>query len=118
MLLRFRKYAAPARYGIGLLLVAAAIVLRYALHPLLGDRFPFLLQFLATMAAARYLGMGPALAGLALALIQGVLRLEALGTETPKLINRLWFTVTGVTVFGTILIWLFDRQASMTEQMA
>ena len=72
MVVSFRKYPAPARYALALALVGAAMLMRHVLAPALGARFPFLLQFLAILAAARYIGFGPAMAALLVALMPGV----------------------------------------------
>ncbi|MCU1233211.1 MAG: sensor hybrid histidine kinase [Candidatus Solibacter sp.] len=118
MSLKFRRYPAPARYGVALLLVGAAILIRYALHPLMGDRFPFLIQFLTTLAVARFIGFGPAMAGFLLALAPSIFRMAFVGAQPPAAINRFWLTISGAGVFGTVLIWLLDRQANMGEQVA
>lgn len=52
-LVRLRTYAAA------LGLVAAALLLRQALDPLLGDLYPFATTFLAVLAAATFFGLGP-----------------------------------------------------------
>jgi PAS domain-containing protein len=50
------------RYGVALLAMALAIVLRLLLNPLLGDHFPFVTLLFAVLVAAWYGGFGPALA--------------------------------------------------------
>jgi len=44
------------RYLLALAMVALAAMVRWLLGPVIGTRFPFLLQFLALLWAARYLG--------------------------------------------------------------
>src|SRR4051812_24962789 len=49
------------RYLLAVAGVALATATRLVLHPLLGDRFPFLASFVAVVLAAWYGGFGPAL---------------------------------------------------------
>jgi K+-sensing histidine kinase KdpD len=49
------------KYGLALLAVAVALVLRLWLNPFIGLDAPFLTFFLAVMAAAAYGGFGPGL---------------------------------------------------------
>jgi len=53
-------------YGCAILSVGLAVVLRLALHPILGDRYPFFLFFIAIVLSAAYGGYGPSLLALAL----------------------------------------------------
>ncbi len=54
------------RYGIAVLAVATAVLIRVLLHPLLGDGTAFLFMFPAILAAAAYGGLGPGLTATAL----------------------------------------------------
>ena len=54
------------RYGCAILLVALAVVARLALYPILGNRYPFFLFFIAVVLAAGYGGYGPSLLALVL----------------------------------------------------
>jgi PAS domain S-box-containing protein len=56
----------PRRYGLAILSVAAAVITRLALNPILGDRFPFFFFLLAIVIAACYGGYGPSLLAMAL----------------------------------------------------
>jgi signal transduction histidine kinase/ActR/RegA family two-component response regulator len=58
-----------ARYGLALLLVAVALLLRWLLWPLLGPEVPFLFLWPAVMIAAWYGGLGPGLLVTALSLL-------------------------------------------------
>src|SRR5262245_58301363 len=57
------------RYGMAVLAVAAALLARLALDPLLGDGLPFLLSCLAVVVVAWYGGFGPSLLALLLGLL-------------------------------------------------
>ena len=54
------------RYGCAILFVALAAATRLALHPILGNRYPFFLFFIAVVLAAGYGGYGPSLLALVL----------------------------------------------------
>ena len=54
------------RYGCAILFVALAVVTRLALYPILGNRYPFFLFFIAVVLAAGYGGYGPSLLALVL----------------------------------------------------
>ena len=54
------------RYGCAILLVALAVVARLVLYPILGNRYPFVLFFIAVVVAASYGGYGPSLLALGL----------------------------------------------------
>src|SRR5262249_53956822 len=55
------KSGAPLRYGTAALAVAMATIVRLALDPVLGDRFPFATLFFAVLVAAGAGGRGPGL---------------------------------------------------------
>ena len=57
-----------ARYGTAVLAVAAALLVRLLLDPLLGDSLPFLLPCLPVVVVAWHGGFGPSLAALLLGL--------------------------------------------------
>jgi two-component system CheB/CheR fusion protein len=57
-----------ARYGMAALAVAAALLTRLALDPLVGDRLPFLPSCLAVVVVAWHGGFGPSLLALLLSL--------------------------------------------------
>ena len=54
------------RYGLALAALALATAARFALDPVLGGHLPYVTYFVAIMAVARYGGLGPSLAALAL----------------------------------------------------
>ena len=51
---------APTRYGLAALAAVSALLLRYALSPLIGTNYPFLTLFAAVALVAWSLGSGPA----------------------------------------------------------
>ena len=64
--MRKNSLASPLRYGIALLSVILATTIRLALNPLLGDRVPLIVFFVAIVFTAWYGGSGPALLALVL----------------------------------------------------
>src|SRR5271157_922147 len=54
------------RYGFAMLAVGLAIALRLVFYPILADRYPFILFFVAIVLAAGYGGYGPSLLALTL----------------------------------------------------
>ncbi len=55
------------RYGFAMLAVGLAVALRLVFYPILGDRYPFILFFVAIVLVAGYGGFGPSLLALTLA---------------------------------------------------
>lgn len=60
-----RRTSLSARYTGAACLAAAAVILRAAINPFLGNLFPFVTEYFAVLAAIRYLGAGPALLAIA-----------------------------------------------------
>jgi PAS domain S-box-containing protein len=71
LLLRTRRRGPVLRYGIAVLAVAAALGLRLALHPFLGQGAPFIAFILAVLLASGLGGWGPGLLALGLAVLAG-----------------------------------------------
>ncbi len=94
--------------------VALAAVLRWFLTPVFGSHYPYLLQFLAVLLAARYLGFGPAVAGLVLGTSPLALGVEFVARPPMAAGRRFWLALA--TVYGVVilLIWILDRQRRMT----
>jgi signal transduction histidine kinase/ActR/RegA family two-component response regulator len=92
-----------ARYGTAVLAVAVALVIRLALHPVLGYSLPFLLFCLAVIAAAWYGGFGPSF----LALILGILASLYFFCEPPyalaESLPRYRFHVVGFLFLGVTI---------------
>jgi len=61
--------SALARYGLAVVTVAAAVLLRRVLFGVLGSQVPFLFQFVAVLASAAVGGLGPGLLATGLACI-------------------------------------------------
>src|SRR4051812_48404842 len=103
------------RYAIALALVALATLVRWLLGPLIGTRFPFLLQFLALLWAARFLGIGPAIAGLALGTSPMVFGVEFIVRPPRELGWGFWLATAGIYSFCIFLFWGLDRQRRISE---
>lgn len=61
------------RYGVAVSIAGVAILSRWLIDPLLGDRYPFLFALLAVICMAWYGGFGPAVTTLLLTSVGGVL---------------------------------------------
>ena len=114
---RVFRLSALQRYGCALACVALATILRWFLAPLFGTHYPYLLQFLAVLLVARYLGFGPAVAGLLLGTSPLVFGVELI--PRPPLTAGLPFWVALAIVYGFVilLIWILDRQRRMTGEV-
>ena len=94
----------PVRaYGVGLLAVLAATLIRVAVDPWLGKSVPFLLFFPAIMIAARYGGFGPGIMVTALSASTAVVfYLEPLGMlalrQPADLLSVVLFAAIGVLI--------------------
>jgi PAS domain S-box-containing protein len=96
-------------------LSGAAMLLRSALQVVLGGSYPFLLQFLAILAAARFLGLGPALAAMLVALTPSIIGLT--NHIQPQQPNGRFVGLTGVVIICALLSWLMDRQGRMRAEV-
>jgi PAS domain S-box-containing protein len=105
--------AAPQSYAAALGVVAGAMVVRFALNPVLGSSLQYFLQFVAILAAARYFGFLPSLAGLALATTVPVYKAVSTGRDT----TRFWVAMSVVWLFCLALMWLLDRHRRMRSQV-
>lgn len=102
---------APGRYVAALVLVAAAMAVRLGLDPVLGTRFPYLLQLIVILLCARYLGFGPAVSGLALASVRPVYAAVAYGR------TQYWIALAVSWIVCLLLIRLLDRQRLMLSEV-
>ena len=107
------RASATGRYLVALSLVAAAMLLRLALNPVLGNRFPFFLQIVAVMVSAYYCGFGPSMAALALGSVPALYRVMY-GGEVP---TRSWVALGAAWIFCILLAWLLARQWRMRTQV-
>jgi len=102
-------------YAAALGLVAGAIAVRFALNPVLGTRLQSFLQFIAVLVVARFLGFGPALAGLILAIAFAVYR----RMDAPdEITSRYWVALAVSIAFCVLIIWLLDRYRRMRLNVA
>jgi PAS domain S-box-containing protein len=90
--------SAVARYGVAMLAIAAAMLLRWALQPLLGVSAPFILFYPAVMVAGWYGGLGPGL------LASGLAALLARYFFIPPLFSWALESETQVIVLGLFAV--------------
>jgi PAS domain S-box-containing protein len=113
----FRTYSKLARCGVAVGLMGATILLRLALGPVLHDRFPFLLQFLAMLVCARYLGLIPGIAALVTALAVVIGRVMVFADQVA-VSERFWLRTGISTVFCLLVVWLLSRHGRLREELA
>jgi PAS domain S-box-containing protein len=111
------RLSAPARYFAAVACVALAILVRWLLGPVLGRSLPYSLQFVAVLAAARYLGLGPAIGGL----ILGTVPIFYTAAFHPRTLSigqpRFWIVMAGIYGFCIFLIRVLDRQRKMRMEV-
>jgi two-component system, chemotaxis family, CheB/CheR fusion protein len=114
---RWSRLSNLERYLVALTGVAAAAGVRWLLSPILGNSAQYLLQYIAVLLAARYLGFGPALAGLVLgtssAFYAAAIHHGRLSISDP----RFWWRIAVIYVSGIFLVWLLDRQRRMRGEV-
>ena len=104
------------KYGLALLAVAVALVLRLWLNPFIGLDAPFLTFFLAVMAAAAYGGFGPGLlAAFASTLVADYFFIEPLGTLN---VSTKDFVALGVFVMEVSAISLLSERLHRAKREA
>ena len=109
------------RYGCAILSVSLAVITRLALYPILGNRYPFFLFFIAVVLAAGYGGYGPSLLALVLSWLSvDYLFLSSGANPSPfesKSQIAFGFFVVGlaVTVLGGI--WRSARERAKSSSL-
>jgi PAS domain S-box-containing protein len=104
------------RYLAAFALVAASTAVRWLLAPLFGDHYPYLLQYVAVLGCARYIGFGPAMAGLLLSTSPMLFGIEFLSQQQDTA-NWFWIRMVVVYGLGILLIWSLDRHRRMQTQV-
>jgi PAS domain S-box-containing protein len=112
----FRRLHRSHPYLATFLVVAASMALRRLLDPVLGIRYPYLLQFVTVLICARYLGFAPAMAGLFFASSPLLFRVGPL-SPPPASDEWYWMRIVVIYGLGTLLIWTFDRQRRMSGEV-
>ena len=96
--------SSPSRYGIAVACVLLAVAARWALHPLLGERQPFVTFYIALIVSAWFGGLGPSLAALALGALSALaLFMPWPGSPSANTAADLLGTVLYVVV-GSVLV--------------
>jgi PAS domain S-box-containing protein len=108
------SYSRLTRYCLAPACVAAVVLLRWSLTPIVGTQFPYLFQVLAVLFCARYWGFGPSILGLAVALVSPVIR----AADSGRGAGGYWVTLLVVTAFCVFICWLLDRQSRMRTEVA
>ena len=104
------RLATLQRYLAALACVALAAAVRWCLTPLLGARYPYLLQFLTVLATARLFGFGPAMLCLFAGSSPLIFGIEFIAPQPFGSGLAFWMRMAIIYGLGTLLIWNFDRQ--------
>src|ERR1700676_1214012 len=117
LFVRFTTHSRLARCCLAVGLIGATTLVRMALTPVLGGRFPFLLQFIALIFCARYLGLLPGLAAwtasFAVAIGRVILYADPVAVSSVS-----WFRASLAGVFCLFLVWLLSRHGPLREDLA
>lgn len=104
-------------YGIAVVAVASAIVLRLLLDPILADRNPFITVFLAVVFTAWYSGRGPGLLALALGTLGATYFI--LPPRQTMVLQPEWQIALVIFVLsGGLVVLLFESIRRKREQAA
>jgi len=107
-----RLWSSPARnYAAALGLVALSVAVRSALDPLLGPRYPYVVQFLAVLACARYLGFGPAVAAMAAATLPSLFTGVTAGNPVEY-----WVGLPVILGFVLLMVWLVSGRGRLRSE--
>ncbi|HET9428904.1 MAG TPA: PAS domain S-box protein [Allosphingosinicella sp.] len=94
-------------YGVAVLAIGAAYLVRSALDPWLGNRSPFLAFTIPILLAAQFLGRGPAILSALLSLGIGVAQFSELGAPEEALVHLATFAIVCVGII--VLAQVIDR---------
>jgi PAS domain S-box-containing protein len=109
------------RYGLAILVLAVAVLVRLPFQPLLGETTPFLFFFPAIMAAAWYGGLGPGLlaTGLSAVAANYFFMAPTFSFRVPNLASAVQIGLfSGIGVFITLLNERLHRARRGAEVMA
>src|SRR5689334_3453612 len=114
----FRRLPRLQPYFAACASVAFASGVRWLLAPWMASRYPYLLQFLAVLFCARYLGLGPAVVALLLGTSPLLLGMEFVDRPPISTGPRFWVSMAVIYGVSLLLIWMLDRQRRMTAKVA
>ena len=110
----FSERSPVVRFTGAIGLVLAAILLRWALNPILHHNFPYFLAFLATLLAARWFGRGPGLFAMVVASLPFIYDFFL---ASPASAPRPWLVLAGAYLLDGLLVWLIDRHRRMSVEV-
>jgi signal transduction histidine kinase len=104
------------RYGVGIVVALAPSLLRVAMNPYWGLRFPYVFYFPATMFTALFSGLGPAWVGIGIcAVMTAVWVLPPIGSVAVS--NTIDFVgLTAFIVVDGIIAWIGASYRDLIEQ--
>jgi signal transduction histidine kinase len=113
--LRGLRTGAPWRYFIGVIAALVPFVLRIALNPYWGEKFPYVFYFPATMFTALFAGLGPAWVGIGICAVGSAVWILP---WTGSLWNVALFDLLGLAVFVVsdgIIAWVGASHRDVIE---
>ena len=110
----FSRESIPVRFAGAVGLAVAAMLLRWALNPVLGANFPYFLAFFAVLLSARWFGLLPGLLAMFVGSLPSVYMLVFDRQPIPPFSVRYWLTPAGAYAAVGLLVWLIDRQRRMS----
>ena len=115
--LDFSRKSILVRFTGALALVVSAILLRWALNPVLGTNLPHFLTFIAILISARYFGRGPGLLAMFVGSLPFIYNVVvSLRPVTPST-ARYWLTLAVAYVVIGLLVWMIDRHRHMSAEV-
>lgn len=105
------------RYVAAVALVGTALLVRWLLDPMLGDRQPYTLVIVAVAITARLFGLGPSLIALVVGCLASLwLFVEPRGTFAVPLFGD-WFALSSGVAGGGLVAWLIDQLVGQRDRL-
>jgi len=110
----FSRKSTPVRLAGAVGLAIGAMLLRWALDPILGRNLPYFLAFVAVLLSARWFGRAPGLLAILIGSLPSVYQVVIHAEPVPPSTIRYWLSLAAAYVVLGLLVWLIDRQHRMT----
>jgi PAS domain S-box-containing protein len=110
----FSRKSMPVRFAGAVGLTVGAMLLRWALNPVIGRNFPYFLAFFAILLSARWFGRAPGLLAMFIGSLPPVYNVIIHSQPLPPSTARYWFSLTAAYIVVGLLVWLIDRQRRMS----
>jgi PAS domain S-box-containing protein len=115
--LDFSRKSILVRFAGAAGLVLSAMLVRWALNPILGTNVPYLLSFIAVLLSARWFGRVPGFLALFIGSLPWIYGVFVHSRPVPPSTPRFWFSLTAVYLISGLLVWLIDRHRGMSAEV-